>query len=66
MDNGKKYTIARAKSAATFKDHPGVGRYMISNNGKGNKGMAIPKSARTNFISKNIAGVGDYNICSSK
>jgi hypothetical protein len=35
---------------------------MINNaDTKGNK-MLFPKSARTNFISKIVAGVGDYNI----
>jgi hypothetical protein len=62
-DSGTKYTIPRAKSAVGFQDHPGVGRYKIGDEAaEKKKGPVIPKSARTNFISKNMAGVGDYNI----
>jgi hypothetical protein len=43
-----------------------VGRYEISKGTTERVGSAIPKSARTNFISKNKAGVGDYEIESGK
>ena len=72
LSEGKKYTIPRAKSAAIARenpaigryativpDHPGVGRYNLSKSLK-RGGSAMPKSARTNFVSKNGAGVGDY------
>lgn len=75
FEPGKKYTIPRAKSAAIARenpaigryqtivpDHPGVGRYNISKGIHERGGSAVPKSARTNFISKNTAGVGDYEI----
>lgn len=35
---------------------------MINNPDKTIKTSVFPKSARTNFISKIVAGVGDYNI----
>jgi hypothetical protein len=35
---------------------------MINNPDLKGKKMVFPKSARTNFISKVVAGVGDYNI----
>jgi hypothetical protein len=48
------------------RDYPGVGRYEISKGTTERVGSAIPKSARTDFISKNKAGVGDYEIESGK
>jgi hypothetical protein len=66
VEKGPKYTIPRAKSASLVKDHPGVGRYTISNGLQNRAGSAIPKSARTDFISKNKAGVGDYEIQETK
>ena len=54
--------------------NPGAGRYDIDQ-GMGKKlmkfrnqstGTLFPKSKRTNFVSKNIAGVGDYDILKVK
>lgn len=50
--------------------HPGPGRYNIDPGMGATKlkfknqssGNLIGKSQRTNFISKNIAGVGDFNV----
>jgi hypothetical protein len=64
--NKKGYTIGRSKSQVQIiSENPGVGRYMINNSSEPKtkvKAHAFPKSSRTNFISKNTAGVGDYNI----
>lgn len=59
-NKGTEYTIPRAKSATLVRDYPGVGRYEVTKGITERVGSAIPKSARTNFISKNTAGVGDY------
>jgi|LakMenEpi03Aug12_release.lakeMendotaPanAssembly.Ray.scaffolds.fasta_scaffold3327911_1 hypothetical protein len=52
-------TIPRSKSNAVLSSNPGVGRYQINKDEK-TIGAKIGLSNRTNFISKNIAGVGDY------
>lgn len=54
-------TIPRSKSNAVISTNPGVGRYQLCKE-ENLIGAKIGKSNRTNFISKNIAGVGDYEI----
>jgi hypothetical protein len=58
------YTIPRSQSSKYIVSNPGVGRYdvdknAISRNTKSNK---FYTSGRANFISKNVVGVGDYEI----
>lgn len=44
-------------------DGPGVGRYDINKlNNQQKIRNTIPKSNRSNFVSNNNSGVGDYNI----
>lgn len=65
-----QYTFGRAKSAASIgigklNDNPGVGRYGVEGSDR-KKGNAFGRGSRTNFISKNTAGVGDYEIAPKK
>lgn len=64
------YSFSKSKSLSALNRNPGAGRYN-TDRGMGKldskylnqpAGTAFAKSNRTNFISKNIAGVGDYNI----
>ena len=68
------YTIPKSKSLNYLNRNPGAGRYN-TDNGMGrlkskyqgqDSGTLFAKSQRTNFISKNIAGVGDYDILQKK
>jgi len=56
------YTIPRSQSQAAVLKNPGVGRYDVDKLAisKGSKGNRFQNSHRCNFISKNLAGVGDY------
>jgi|688.fasta_scaffold241549_1 hypothetical protein len=63
-----------SKSISYLNSNPAPGRYN-TDHGVGDKfekyknqlvGNTIGKSNRTNFISKNVAGVGDYNILNKK
>ena len=64
-----EYSIGRAKSAAIIGKvsyNPGVGRYDLEQNGTKRGGNTFGRSSRTNFISKNMAGVGDYDLLKAK
>lgn len=66
--------MGKSKSIDYINKNPGVGRYnadsgMAANTSKYKNqtvGNLIGKSQRTNFVSKNIAGVGDYNLMAKK
>lgn len=61
-EDGIKYSVPRSKSMNKIVDGPGVGRYNINKLINQQKIGTIPKSNRSNFISNNHSGVGDYNI----
>ncbi len=58
------YTIPRSQSSKHVTTNPGVGRYDVDKNAmqRTTKGNKFYTSNRTNFLSKNVAGVGDYEI----
>ena len=64
MKKTSTYTIPRSQSHAVLAKNPGVGRYDVDKNAlaKVEKGSRFQNSHRTNFISKNLAGVGDYDV----
>ena len=66
--DSKRYSIPKSKSIAYLSSTPGVGRYEMDKGlAKGqNTGSLIGKSKRTNFVSQNKAGVGDYEILKKK
>ena len=60
---GPSYSIGKSKSLAYLADTPGSGRYNIDSKTLGeSKGNAFGKSKRYNFVSNNVAGVGDYKV----
>ena len=69
-----QYTIPKSKSISYLNRNPGAGRYdtdrgmgKLKNKYKNqSSGPLFCKSNRTNFIAKNIAGVGDYDILQKK
>jgi hypothetical protein len=62
LKRSSTYTIPRSQSTKLVSKNPGVGRYDVDKNAisRNNKGNKFYTSNRTNFVSKNFAGVGDY------
>lgn len=65
LEKGRQYSFPRSKSLAIVHENPGVGRYNVETQLLSPKTNAFSKSGRTNFVSRNSVGVGDYTISQS-